>query len=309
MTRRAAIDIGTVTSRLLVADVDGRTVGEVVRRAVITHLGSGMAETGSLTEEAMSRTVEAVAGFVREAREAGAEAIVCAATSASRDAANSDEFAGRLAALGVEPKVISGDREAMLAFIGATYALDAEDVLVADLGGGSTELVLGTADTVEGGERVVTVDAARSIDVGSRRLTDRFLGTDPPRPSELRDAAEWAVAEFRPFFDGLRDRPRSMVSLAGTATQLSALQQGLLDYDADRVHGSVLTGADLAMLKEDLAGLPLARRREVPGMHPERAEVIVAGALILEVLLGLAGLDSTTVSEHDILYGLVLEGA
>jgi exopolyphosphatase/guanosine-5'-triphosphate,3'-diphosphate pyrophosphatase len=308
--RKAAIDIGTVSTRLLVADVsDQGLLAEVERKTIITHLGEGLTATGRLSDEAMARVTGVVQGFLRDCAELGVERIAAVATSASRDATNGDVLLDRLEALGVRPAIIPGAREAQLSFLGATYGLDDDDILVADIGGGSTELILGSTGR-EDGRRVSDVDAARSVDVGSRRMTEMFLHTDPPTPAEMRAASEWAVDELRPFFDGLRSRPRSLLALAGTATSLAAIHLGLVEYDAAAVHGSKLSGADLAGLTEELAGMTVAQRKEIPSLDPGRAGVIVAGAMILETVLGLAGLDSVTVSEHDILYGIVLsEGA
>lgn len=303
--RRAAIDIGTVSTRLLVADVELGEVREVIRRTVVTHLGEGLTASGLLSDEAMARTARVVRGFLRDCADLGAESIVAVATSAARDAANGEVLLDTLDALGVRPQIVTGSREAQLSFLGATYALNEADILVADLGGGSTELILGSVLGDNGG-RSIDVEAARSIDVGSRRVTEMFLAGDPPAAGELREAAEWVSGEMRPFFDALRRRPRSLVALAGTATTLSAIHQHLATYDPTQVHGSRLTGADLAELKDELASLPLAKRVGVVGLDPGRAPVIVAGALILETVLGLAGLDSVLVSEHDILYGMVL---
>jgi exopolyphosphatase/guanosine-5'-triphosphate,3'-diphosphate pyrophosphatase len=181
-----------------------------------------------------------------------------------------------------------------------------EDLLVVDLGGGSTELIAG--DVIEeGGVRRTEIVKARSIDVGSKRVTERFLHSDPPTATEIAEAREWTAGELRAYFDGLRDKPQLMVSLAGTATTLSAIRQELEVYDPLLVHCSCLTGSDLSDLVEMLAAMPLVERVKVPGLDPGRATVIVAGALILETIVALAGLDSTLVSEHDILYGILLE--
>lgn len=305
--RRAAIDIGTVSTRLLIADVDDGSLTEVLRRTLITHLGEGLTSTGRLSDEAIARVTGVVQGFLRDCAEAGVEETHAIATSAARDAANGEMLLDRLDALGMRPEIVTGGREAALSFLGATYALDDEDILVADLGGGSTELILGSV-VEEDGRRTTDIDAARSLDVGSRRVTEMFLHTDPPTPEEMDAATGWIVEEMRPFFDGIRRRPHSLVALAGTATSLSAIQMGLETYDPERVHGSKLSGADIASLKEELAAMPLGQRHEIPSLDPGRAQVIVAGAMILETVLGLAGLDSLTVSEHDILYGIVLAG-
>ena len=305
----AAIDIGTVSTRLLVADVDGESIDEVVRHTCITHLGKGLGATGRLSPEGAEAVFSVVSGFVEESRGLGVESFAVAATSASRDAADGPEFIARLSALGIEPQVIAGNREAFLSFRGATWGLSEECVLVCDLGGGSTELILGSSEPAgDGTSPIVQIDAARSIDCGSRRVTDRFLISDPPSAAQIEEAQGWVTEQFRPYFDGLRQAPRSVVALAGTATTLSAIRGGLSDYDPAEVHGSCLTGADLAELREDLSLLPLEDRKHVVGLDPARAGVIVAGALILETIVALSGLDSTTVSEHDILYGLLLEG-
>ena len=309
-TRRrvAVIDIGTVTTRLLVADTDGASIDEVVKRTVVSHLGEGLHATGRLSDAGIDRVAAAVESFVAEAGRLGAGSLVAVATSAARDAENGREFAERIGRAGVRPRIIPGSTEARLSFAGATYRIDDDDVLVADLGGGSTELVFGCAHETDEGH-ATDVDAARSIDVGSRRVLDMFLSSDPPTPGELRAAAAWIADEMRPFFDGLRSRPRTLVTLAGTGTTLSAIKQGLVVYDPERVHMSHLTGGDVADLRARLAAMPLSERRVVVGMDPARADVIVAGAVILETIMALAGVDSTVVSEHDILYGLVLAEA
>jgi exopolyphosphatase/guanosine-5'-triphosphate,3'-diphosphate pyrophosphatase len=305
--RRAAIDMGTVTTRLLIADVEGPLVREVVRRTVVTHLGEGLHSTGRLSPAALGRVVDAVAGFAREIEVAHVDEVFAVATSAARDAANAGELIDGLAALGVVARVISGDIEAGLSFAGATSGSDADDVLVADLGGGSTELVFGSA-RAKGAGRETVVTSARSFDVGSRRILDAFLPSDPPTATEMAEASHWAFREMRPFFEALLSPARTLITLAGTGTTLSAVKQGLVPYDPAKVHGSVLTAGDIAGLKEALAAMPVAARREVKGMDPARADVIVAGAIVLEAILALSGLDSTVVSEQDILYGLVIEG-
>lgn len=304
--RLAAIDIGTVTTRLLVADVGDAGIAEVARSTDITHLGEGLTATGSLSPEAMARVGAVIAGYAATMRELQVERFQALATSASRDARNAQEFAALLADVGVEPTVITGSREAELAFLGACAERSGDGLLVVDCGGGSTELVLGSA-RADRSERKVTINAARSIDVGSRRMTERFLHSDPPSRTEIDEARSWAADELRGFFAGLDERAQQMIGLAGTATTLAAIKLGLVEYDATAVHGFVLSGADIADELEMLASLPLDRRRHVVGLHPERAGVIVAGALIIETTLALAGLDRMVVSEHDILYGILLD--
>ena len=304
--RRAAIDIGTVTARLLVADVTDGVVDEVVRRSAITHLGEGWTGTGVLSAHGIARVADAVGSFAEEARALGVQRTVAVATSAARDASNSHELLGALEAVGVRPEIISGDREGFLAFLGATYGFCDERVLVVDVGGGSTELVLGSA-CGDGGMHTVDIEMARSINVGSRRVTELFLASDPPSDAELDRAAAWVADELRPYFGSLKGRPRDMVAVAGTATSIAAIDLALDPYDPDRVHGYRIGGPSLLDVLQRLSSITLEERRRVVGLEPERAGVIVGGALILQSVMAYAGLSSTLVSEHDILYGMVLD--
>lgn len=305
--RLAAIDIGTVTTRLLVADVSDGGIAEVERSTDITHLGEGLTASGRLSDAAMQRVADVISRYRATIDELGVQGVTALATSASRDAENGEEFLALLASHSIVPEIIPGEREAKLSFAGATSDMQPEKgLLVVDLGGGSTELVFGEVNE-EGGVRTPEIEKARSIDVGSKRVTELFLHTDPPTHAEMAAAREWVTAQLRPYFDGLREKPQLLVALAGTATTLSAIRQRLKVYDPALVHCSFLSGSELADLTETLAALPLAERKEVPGLDPGRAPVIVAGALILETIVALAGLESALVSEHDILYGILLE--
>lgn len=309
-TRRvAAIDIGTVTTRLLIADTDGTDVVEVSRRTIVTHLGEGLHATGALSEAGIERVAEAVRGFAKEVERTGADAVVAVATSAARDASNGRAFIEAVAAAGVTPRIIPGPVEARLSFSGAAWGLSCDGILVADLGGGSTELILGSAAASRAGDEPgCRIEMARSLDVGSRRVLDMFLHSDPPTQAELDEASAWVASQMAPYFAQLPERPRELITLAGTGTTLSAVKQGLEVYSPQLVHGSHLSGADVADLLERLAAMDVESRRAVIGMDPARADVIVAGALILSSIIALAGTAGTTVSEHDILYGLVLAG-
>lgn len=304
--RLAAIDIGTVTTRLLVADVDPGGLTDIVRSTDITHLGENLSATGELSAAAMERVAEVIGRYRETMDELGVEAWRAVATSASRDAANGTEFLALLADRGVRPEIIEGTREAYLSFLGATRRMAENDVLVVDLGGGSTELVLGSAHG-EGDGRVVEVAFGRSVDVGSKRLTELFLHSDPPTAAQLDAARAFAATELRPYFDALRDRPHVMVAVAGTATSVATVDAAMVDYDPEAVHGMRVSGAALSDVLGMLSAMTLAERRGVVGLHPDRAPVIIAGVLILEVVLGLAGLDSFVVSDDDILQGILLD--
>lgn len=304
--RRAVIDIGTVTARMLVADVTDGMIAEVVRRQTITHLGEGWSETRELLQAGIGRVAAAVRSFTAEAHELGAERMLAVATSAARDATNRDEFLDAVEAAGVRPEVISGEREGYLTFLGVTYGFSDERILVVDVGGGSTELVLGSSRPGADG-REIALDLVRSVDVGSRRVTELFLHSDPPTAREVDEAAGWIADEFRRVFAQVKERPREMVAVAGTATSLAAIDLALKVYDPERVHGYRLGGSSLLDILEHLVVLTEAERRTVVGLEPERAGVIVGGALILQSAIAYAGLSSTLVSEHDILYGMVLD--
>jgi exopolyphosphatase/guanosine-5'-triphosphate,3'-diphosphate pyrophosphatase len=303
--RLAAIDIGTVTTRLLVADVGPARISEVERSTDITHLGEDLTRTGRLASEAIARVEAVIARYAERMAELGVERFTALATSASRDAANGAEFREALARAGVEPAIIEGPREAELSFLGATHAIRGESLLVVDLGGGSTELILGDAPATPAIAPIIL--SARSVDVGSRRITERFLLSDPPTHEELEAARSFVDGELAAYFSTAPREPERMISVAGTATTLAAILAHMEVYDPERIHDSVLTCDDLTGLLEMLAAMPLAERVGVTGLHPGRAPVIVAGALILREVLEMAGVAETTVSEHDLLYGILLD--
>ena len=288
MTRVAAIDLGTNTTRLLVADVADGTLQELVRRSTITRLGEGVDERRRLLPLPIARVRNCLSDYRREVERLGAERTLLIATSAVRDAENGEAFLGEIEwSYGFTTRLLSGDDEAelMLRGVGAVGAR----TLVLDVGGGSTELV--------------TRDSAVSLDVGSVRLTERFLHGDPPTAEEL-DACAAHVRSQLPELD-----VGDAVGVAGTITSLAALDLGLEDYDRERVDGHALPvdGVERQLLR--LAALPLAERRKVPALEPERAPVIVAGAVIVHEVLDRYGLRSLTVSERDILDGAALAAA
>ena len=304
--RVAVVDLGTNSTRLLVADVEpdgGHTVTEIDRRTTITRLGHGVDATGRLADDAIQRVVDVLADYRAAIDEHAAQRTVAVLTSAVRDAANGPEFTRRVRdEFGLDAHTIPGAEEARLTFLGATSerARDApEPVVVIDVGGGSTEFVVG-----EHGEPVFHV----STQSGAVRQSERHLHSDPPAPGEL----EAMRAQVRSIIDSevpadVRARTRAAIAVAGTATSLAAIDQKLEPYDPARVHGSVLTLGRAQEALDMLAALPEAERREVPGLHPARAPTIVAGAMHLVEALRAFNLDSTGVSEHDILRGAALE--
>lgn len=312
MSRVAAIDCGTNSIRLLVADVTTGSDGvpalrDVHRETRIVRLGQGVDATGRLVPEALERTRVALADYTAVLLRKGTERVRMVATSATRDAANRDDFFGMVrATLGVEAEVISGDEEAQLSFTGAVGDLDPDDgpFVVVDVGGGSTELVVGTLEA--GG---AAVRAARSVDVGSVRITERCLHGDPPTPDEVGEARELATRILDDAFGAVPvDGVRTWVGVAGTITTLSAVAQGLSEYDPDAVHLSRLPRADLHRIAEDLLGMSREERGRHGGIHPGRIDVIGGGALIVDVLAtelhDRVGVEELVVSEHDILDGI-----
>jgi exopolyphosphatase / guanosine-5'-triphosphate,3'-diphosphate pyrophosphatase len=295
--RVAAIDCGTNSIRLLVADATDGGLTDVTRRMEIVRLGQGVDRTGRLAPEAIERTRVALADYAAQIGELGAEKVRMVATSASRDAENADEFRAMvLDTLGAAPEVVSGDEEARLSFTGAVRGLAFPGpYLVVDIGGGSTEFVVGSS----------TVDAARSMDIGCVRMTERHLHSDPPTAAEIAaatvdidDLVEEAVAAV-----GGR-QARTVVGLAGSVTTVAAIALDLPEYQPERIHHSVIPGSQVARVTADLLAMTRAQRLALPVMHPGRADVIGAGALILRTILERVAADAVVVSEHDILDGI-----
>ena len=299
--RVAAVDLGTNSTRLLVADVDDGRLDEVARRLKITRLGEGVDERKRLLPMPIARVRNVLTDFRREAEELGAERTLAIATSAVRDAENGEAFLGEVEwSYGFTTRLLSGHDEAQLTFRGVSLGRElAEETLVIDVGGGSTELVAGGPDGLHFHD---------SLDIGCVRLTERFLHSDPPSQEELAECAETVrvlLAERVPD----EVRPRKAIGVAGTVTSLAALDLGLAEYDAERVHGHRLHKAGVLAQLDRLASIPVAQRRVLPALGPERAPVIVAGAVILREALDHFGLDGLEASERDILDGAALAAA
>jgi exopolyphosphatase/guanosine-5'-triphosphate,3'-diphosphate pyrophosphatase len=296
VTRVAAVDLGTNSTRLLVADVDGERLNEVARRLTITRLGEGVDERRRLLPLPVTRVRNCLSEYRRELESLGATRTLAIATSAVRDAENGEAFLGEIEwSYGFATRLLDGEQEAalMLRGVGAGRRLD-EGTLLVDIGGGSTELVLAGA---------AGPAASTSLDVGCVRLTERFLASDPPTSAVLGEAAAY-VRSLLPALDA-----RAAIGVAGTVTTLATLDLGDLEYDPERTHGHRLGRAAVERELERLAGMTLVERLRVPGIEPGRAPVIVAGAVVLREVLDRYDLDEIEVSERDILHGAAYEAA
>jgi exopolyphosphatase / guanosine-5'-triphosphate,3'-diphosphate pyrophosphatase len=299
--RTAVVDIGTNSTRLLVADVDTGTgrVQDLHRKSTVTRLGDGVDAGGKLSEEAMQRVFSTLTSYRATMDDLGCEKNMAVLTSAVRDAANGAEFTGRVHKdFGLDAQVLSGDEEAQLTFLGAMSERDGdpdEPTVVVDIGGGSTEFIVGSGRTAS---------FHVSVQAGVLRMSERHIHGDPPAPSELQALA----ADTRAIFlDGLPPEQRAgikrAIAVAGTATSAAAIDQELDPYDPERVHGYPLLLATVELLIARLADMTEAKRRQVVGLHPDRAPTIVAGMILLEESMKAFGLDQVEVSEHDILRG------
>jgi exopolyphosphatase/guanosine-5'-triphosphate,3'-diphosphate pyrophosphatase len=305
MTRIAVVDIGSNSTRLLIAELDGsgRVSRELDRRSNVTRLGAGVDADGRLREDAMARVYSTLDLYQRVIDEHSPDRAVAVLTSAVRDASNGEQFAASVRdQYGLEPHVLAGEAEARLTFLGATGDHDPSDetpTLVIDIGGGSTELVIGAG-------REITFRV--STQAGVVRQTERHLHSDPPPPAELANLTDdvWAIFDAA-VPAGERERVRHGIAVAGTATQLAAIAQELAPYDPEKVHGYRLGAAECERICSQLAAVPLEQRRQIVGLDPTRAPTIVAGAQILNEVMRLFGLDGVEVSEHDILRGAAQE--
>jgi exopolyphosphatase / guanosine-5'-triphosphate,3'-diphosphate pyrophosphatase len=303
VARVAAVDLGTNSTRLLVADVGDGRISDLERETRITRLGEGVDERRRLLPVPIARVRNVLTDYRRTAEERGVERTLLIATSAVRDADNGEAFLGEIEwSYGFATRLLSGHDEALLTFRGVTAERAVDDgTAVVDVGGGSTEIVAGGPGGVSWHD---------SLDIGSVRLTERFLHGDPPQHDELERCVE-AVRSLLPerVPEGVRADVSHAIGVAGTITSLAALDLDLEQYDRDRVHGHVLTSEALQHQVERLASLPLVERRGLPALDPERAPVIVGGAIIVREVVAFLGLDGIEVSERDILDGAVLAAA
>ena len=303
--RVAVVDIGTNSTRLLVADVGEDGVEELDRRSIVTRLGEGVDATGRLAEAAQERVLGVLEEYAASIERHGCERRLAVLTSAVRDADNGAQLADTVRdRFGLDARTLSGDDEARLTYLGATAARDGADgepLLVVDIGGGSTELVTG-----EGSELGFHV----STQAGVVRHTERFLRGDPPAGEHMDALARDVRALFEDAVPReVRERVRAAVAVAGTATSVAAIDAEIEPYDPSRVEGRIVEGFRLGEISASLAALPLEERRKVPGLHPDRAPTIVAGTILLAQVLEAFGLDRFEASERDILWGAAIDVA
>ena len=297
----AVIDIGTNSTRLLVADVAGGKVSPVERRSTVTRLGRGVDLSGRLSAEAIEDACAAIGDYVAELQDLDAGAVDAIATSAVRDAANGSAFVAELRErFALSARVLDGEEEARLTYLGATSEqAPTEPTLVIDIGGGSTELIVGTGEEIA---------FHASLQAGVVRHTERHISSDPPTAIELEslaaDVRGLIEAAVKPGLEA-----KAGIAVAGTPTSLAAIEMELEPYDPARVHGHVLLLPAIQRMLSQLASTPLSERVEIPGLHPDRAPTIVAGVVILVEAMRAFGLDRIPASEHDILYGAAISAA
>ena len=322
----AAIDIGTVTARLALAQVgDGRVI-RMAKYTEIVNLGEGVDTAKRLLPEAIHRCVGCVSSYVDHARKEGAEAVVCTLTSAARDAENAPDLGMGLASLGLEPMIIPGEIEGALTFLGVSHDFENHRILVADSGGGSTELVVGTLagqPVVQGagqqlggqllGGQQLDINFVESVDLGCRRLTERFnLSSDHPSAEDIDGAHKMAAQMMSEAIGRAQQQcaaPELLVGVGGTATSLIAIRDHLDPYDPSKVHLNHISLDEVLQIEGLLASKTLKEREDITGLQAKRAPVMLAGTILLAELMKNSGFKHLVVSESDLLFGLVITAA
>ena len=325
----AAIDIGTVTARLALAQVEDGRVIRMAKYTEIVNLGEGVDKTKRLLPEAIHRCVGCVSSYVDHARKEGAEAVVCTLTSAARDAENAPDLGMGLASLGLEPMIIPGEIEGALTFLGVSHDFENHRILVADSGGGSTELVVGTlanqsavqsagqsatqaAGQQPGGQQL-DINFVESVDLGCRRLTERFnLSADHPSAKDIDGAHQMAAQMMSEAIGRAQQQcaaPELLVGVGGTATSLIAIRDRLDPYDPSKVHLNHISIDEVSQIEGLLASKTLKEREDIVGLQAKRAPVMLAGTILLAELMKNSGFKHLVVSESDLLFGLVITAA
>ena len=322
----AAIDIGTVTARLALAQVEDGRVIRMAKYTEIVNLGEGVDKTKRLLPEAIHRCVGCVSSYVDHARKEGAEAVVCTLTSAARDAVNAPDLGMGLASLGLEPMIIPGEIEGALTFLGVSHDFENHRILVADSGGGSTELVVGTligqpaaqgAGQQLGGQQLegqqLDINFVESVDLGCRRLTERFnLSGDYPSAEDIDGAHKMAAQMMSEAIGRAQQQcaaPELLVGVGGTATSLIAIRDCLDPYDPAKVHLNHISIDEVSQIEGLLASKTLKEREDITGLQAKRAPVMLAGTILLAELMKNSGFKHLVVSESDLLFGLVITAA
>ena len=317
----AAIDIGTVTARLALAQVEDGRVIRMAKYTEIVNLGEGVDKTKRLLPEAIHRCVGCVSSYVDHARKEGAEAVVCTLTSAARDAENAPDLGMGLASLGLEPMIIPGEIEGALTFLGVSHDFENHRILVADSGGGSTELVVGTlADQLAAqgaGQQLegqqLDINFVESVELGCRRLTERFnLSSDHPSAEDIDGAHKMAAQMMSEAIGRAQQQcaaPELLVGVGGTATSLIAIRDHLDPYDPSKVHLNHISLDEVLQIEGLLASKTLKEREDITGLQAKRAPVMLAGAILLAELMKNSGFKHLVVSESDLLFGLVITAA
>lgn len=309
--RVAIIDVGTVTARLAIADVEGGRVLNLMKQSTIVNLGEGVDASGRLLPAAMDRAVACLSAYVETARRAGYDGMSCTLTSAARDAENAGELLSRLDGLGLRPEVIPGQVEGSLTFLGVAQDFPGAQILVADNGGGSTELALGQL-----GEGGLSLAYVRSLDVGCRRMTERYFADGgAATQAQLAEAGAFAETLFADAACEMREvageggSPERLVVTGGTSTSMVAVEKSLVPYDPKQVHLATLSRAQVEGIEHMLAALPVGGRAEVAGLQPQRAPVMLGGVVAVDALMRATGFDVLTVSESDLLFGMAIQVA
>ena len=317
----AAIDIGTVTARLALAQVEDGRVIRMAKYTQIVNLGEGVDKAKRLLPEAIHRCVGCVSSYVDYAKKEGAEAVVCTLTSAARDAENAPDLGMGLASLGLEPMIIPGEIEGALTFLGVSHDFENHRILVADSGGGSTELVVGTlvGQSVTQGTnqqldgQQLDINFVESVDLGCRRLTERFnLSSDYPLAKDIDGAHQMAAQMMSEAISRAQKQcaaPELLVGVGGTATSLIAIRDHLGPYDPSKVHLNHISLDEVSQIEELLASRTLKEREDITGLQAKRAPVMLAGTILLAELMKSSGFKHLVVSESDLLFGLVVTAA
>ena len=322
----AAIDVGTVTARLALAQVEDSRVIRMAKYTEIVNLGEGVDTTKRLLPEAIRRCVGCVSSYVDHARKEGAEAVVCTLTSAARDAENAPDLGMGLASLGLEPMIIPGEIEGALTFLGVSHDFENHRILVADSGGGSTELVVGTlvgqsaaqgAGQQLGGQQLegqqLDINFVESVELGCRRLTERFnLSSDHPSAEDIDGAHKMAAQMMSEAIGRAQQQcaaPELLVGVGGTATSLIAIRDHLDPYDPSKVHLNHISLDEVSQIEGLLASKTLKEREDITGLQAKRAPVMLAGTILLAELMKNSGFKHLAVSESDLLFGLVITAA